>query len=84
MASRSQMIYMNWRDIQDIIGPAAQWPYEVRRLFWTSGLAHFQRILICTFCFVNGLNPLVFYEWAELMNLARDAAAWRHFHCLFR
>ena len=60
MASRNQLIYRCWRDIQDIIGRAAQWPFQVRRLFWSSGLRHWDRIIICTFCFVNGLIPIVF------------------------
>lgn len=61
MASRYQLIYMRWReDIQDIIGPAAQWPNKGRRLFWTRGLIHFQRIWICTFSSVNGLKSTSF------------------------
>jgi hypothetical protein len=50
----------------------------------TRGISHWQRILVVTFCFVNGLNPAIFYEWAELMNLARDQSGVRHFHSLFR
>jgi hypothetical protein len=53
--------------IQDIIGSASLWPTRIRRLFWTAGLRHFDRVLLCTFAWVNGLNPEVVYEWVELL-----------------
>ena len=34
-------------------------------------MRHFQRILIATFVYVNGLNPVIFMEWADQLNLAR-------------
>ena len=45
-------------------------------------MKHFDRILLATFVLVNGLNPEVFLEWAELLHLCRDAR--RHFEALFR
>ena len=81
---RNRQIFVMWEDIQDIIGPAREWPYRIRRLFWTRNLNHFQRILVCSFCWVNGLNPLVLMEWMELMNQLRDGAAVRHVRALFR
>lgn len=61
-----------WTDIQDIIGPARCWPQRIRTLFWTKNLNHYQRIDICRFVFVNGLNPVVLLEWCDLKGLARD------------
>lgn len=84
MASRSREIYEHWMAIQDIIGPAKEWPFLIRRLFWTRFLRHWQRILICAFVYVNGLDPLLFMEWVTLKGLARDASAFNHFDALFR
>ena len=58
-----------WFDIQDIIGPAKLWPHKIRRYFWTPNLKHFERICICAFVYINGLNPIVFFEWVLLKNL---------------
>ena len=68
----------------EIIGPATHWPHLIRRLFWTQNLNHFQRLLVASFVFVNGLNPVVFDEWMILMNLCRDEAAIRHFRSVSR
>jgi hypothetical protein len=54
MATRNQRIHDLWMDIQDIVGPARLWPFEVRRLFWTQGIAHLQRILVD--CFIYSEN----------------------------
>ena len=61
-----------WYDIQDIVGKASLWPKRIRELFWTKNIKHWDRILICCFVFVNGLNPVVFLEWCELKKLCRD------------
>ena len=82
--SRNRMIYELWMDIQDIIGSASLWPHRIRRLFWKQGVKHFERILLATFVLVNGLNPVVFMEWARLVGLGNDGAAYRHFDALFR
>lgn len=82
--SRNRQIYNLWTSIQDIIGPANLWPVNIRRYFWTANLNHFQRILVCTFVYVNGLNEVIFLEWASLLKLGRDSAANRHFEALFR
>lgn len=39
---------------------------------------------MATFVYVNGLNPVVFMEWATLRGMCRDGAARRHFTALFR
>ena len=84
MATRNQRIHHLWMDIQDIVGPARLWPFQVRRSFWTRGLTHWQRILVCTFSFVNGLNPAVFLEWSGLLHLFRNQEGMRHVEALFR
>ena len=84
MATRAAKIRDLWAEIQDIIGPANFWPHLIRRLFWTRNINHFQRILVCTFVFINALNPEVFIEWAQLMHLCRDRAADNHIRAFFR
>ena len=81
---RDRQIYRLWMTIQDIVGEASLWPVLIRRLFWTPNLIHWHRILICTFVYVNGLNPEIFFEWVNLLQLGRDSAAYRHFRALFR
>lgn len=73
-----------WTTIQDIVGDAKLWPKRIRKNFWTPGLKHFERIITCAFVYVNGLNPEVFYEWVDLLNLASDNEANRHFRELFK
>ncbi|KAK7478632.1 hypothetical protein BaRGS_00030095 [Batillaria attramentaria] len=51
---------------------------------WTRHIKHWQRILVAALIFSNGLNPIIFMEWVDLMNLCRDQAARRHFTALFR
>ena len=81
--SNNRLIYESWRDIQYIIGEANRWPPRMRRLFWTQGVQHFDRILLATLVLVNGLNPEQFMDWARLMKLGRDESAYRHFDYLF-
>ena len=68
-----------WFEIQDLIGSADRWPPNIRRLFWTKNLTHFQRILVCAFAFSNGLHPEVLLEWVKLFRLARDESTYREF-----
>jgi hypothetical protein len=71
-----------WRDIQDIIGPASHWPKRMRTLFWSKNIKHFDRIILATFVYVNGLNPYIFLKWVDLSHMCRDAAARRHLSSL--
>lgn len=48
-----------WESIQDIIGPANEWPKWIAELFLGSNLTHAQRPLVCAFAVFNGLNPVV-------------------------
>lgn len=83
MTSRNAQIYQLWRDIQDIIGPAKLWPLSIRRLFWTRPLRHWDRILICSFAYVNGLNPEVLLEWISLLHLVENDSGIRHIKSFF-
>ena len=56
---RNRKIYELWTDIQDVVGPAKEWPLMIRRLFWTRNISHTMRPILCAFTFVNGLNPVV-------------------------
>ena len=71
-----------WMTIQDIVGRASLWPVSIRRYFWTQNLNVSQRTLVASFVFINGLNPQIFMKWVEVLNLASDSAAVRHFQYL--
>lgn len=55
--------YKVWCLIQENIGDAKMWPAKIRRLFWTSDPRHWDRILLCTFVVVNGLDLEIFKDW---------------------
>ena len=69
--------------LQDCVGPVNKWPKHIRRLFWTKHVRNWDRLLLVTFVYVNGLNPEIFFDWVELMNLCRDRSARRHMEYLF-
>ena len=46
-----------YHDIQDILVSASEWPRFIRKLFWMRPIQYFDRILLCSFCFMNGLYP---------------------------
>ena len=62
-------IFLLWSDIQDLIGKASLWPQRIRYLFWKKQMSHWERILICAFTYVNGLNPEILLQWVTLNNL---------------
>ena len=61
--------YHLWKDIQDIIGPATLWPFQIRKNFWNNKIAHFNQITLCAFSYINGLNPLVLLQWFRLISV---------------
>lgn len=69
--------------IQEVIRPANLWPLSIRRLFWTRPLRHWQRILICTFAYINGINPEVLIEWVLLLSLLNNEPGVRHIQRFF-
>ena len=82
--SKSRKIYELWTDIQDLIGAVNLWPLNIRRLFWTKGVQHADRLILAAFVYFNGLNPEVFMEWAEFFGLCGDAEARREFLGVFK
>ena len=80
--SKNREIYETWMSIQDIIGPARLWPIQIRKKNWTPGLKHWQRILTAAFVFIIGLDPIIFMEWAHLLNLSSDSHGYKHFEYL--
>ena len=64
-----------WLEILDIIGPVRNWPPKMRNLFFTRDLTHYQRLKVCAFVYVNGLNPEMFYEWNDHFKLIAKADA---------
>ena len=84
MASKNKKIFECWSLIQEIVGPAKLWPKLARRLCWTPNLKHFNRILLVTFFYINGLDPSIFMEWVELLNLGTDRAAQNHYAALYK
>lgn len=73
-----------WHDIQEIVGSASLWPQFVRKLFWTPNLRHFQRVLLATFVFVNGLEASLFLNWVAVKHLAGSRKAVEHLEYLLR
>ena len=64
-----RQIYQLWTEIKDIVGKASLWPRNVHRIFWTENSTHFERIIMCAFTYVNGLNPAVLLEWLCLVRI---------------
>ena len=55
---RNKEIRTLWFEIQDVVGPAKEWPVFMRQLFW-SKVKHDMRPIVAAFVIVNGLNPKV-------------------------
>ena len=75
-----------WAFMQDIIGTASCWPPSIRLLFWKRNVKHFERLLLCSFVYVNGLPMELFLQWADLKGLFRVHDSRNHFvnlHGLF-
>ena len=66
-----------WDDILDIIGPVKKWPPKMRNLFFKQGLSHFERLKVFTFVYINGLNSVMFFKWANFLQLLSNEAARR-------
>ena len=68
--------------LQDIIGDAKYWPQNVMKLFWTKNMKHFDRVILSAFVFVNGLNPDVFMDWLDVIEVSN--AIKNHFSYLLQ
>ena len=80
MVGRNKAIYDLWVIIQDLVGPAHLWPSNLRRLFWAQDMGYLGRFKVAIFGYINGLNPLITYEWLSLMGgiLPNDRKGWAH------
>ena len=81
--SKNRQIYEKWLEIHEIISGAYKWPFRIIKLFWTQNIKNFDRLLVAAFVYVNGLNPVIFLEWAHLNSMCRDYTGYKHFTNLF-
>ena len=51
MAPTSSKKCQLWMDMQDLIGIARNWPYNVRRLMWSREWNQWDRVIIAAFAF---------------------------------
>ena len=80
----NSQVFQHWELIQDLIGPSRLWPKRVRRLFWIKHIKHWDRIMLTSFTYVNGLNIESLCQWGDLLTLFRDKAAKEHVKTLYR
>ena len=77
-------VYEKWLEVQDIVGPASEWPRHMRRTFWGMDFTHWRRIQMCVFVWVNGLHPEVFLEWLVTVKANQMGDEnYRHIYNLF-
>jgi hypothetical protein len=67
-----------WLLLQDLIGPSSLWPTQMCTYFWQNHVNHFDRLVIATFVYVNGLHPDIFMQWVDMSTMCRDNAAREH------
>ena len=67
-----------------VLGEVKLWPERIRKMFWTKNLCHWDMIVLIAFVEVNGLNPVIFFKWLDLLGCLKDADARRHIQYLFR
>ena len=68
-----------WMEMQDLIGLARNWPYNIRRLMWAREWNEWDRVIIAGFAWVNGLYEPLIYEWAFLRRIFTPGSE-RHQH----
>ena len=71
--------------MQDLIGPASDWLQNNRHLWWGRHIGNRGRFMLACFIFIDGLNPTIYYERAELINNIdpNNSHAWDHIKHLF-
>ena len=62
-----------WLALQEIIGNHKFWPVVVRMIIWRQHISHFDRIVLSSFVFVNGLPPNILIEFLLLVNFSRNS-----------
>ena len=72
----NSQIHLIWKDMVDIIGDKDKWPRKIRHYFWGCDeygqkrlLNHWKRLMVAAFVYVNGLNPYIFLQWAQLVEI---------------
>ena len=75
---KENKIYLQWLLIQDLIGPVNLWPKCTRRLFWIKHIKHWDRIMLTSFAYVNGLDIECLCQWGDMIGFFRNAAAKQH------
>ena len=59
-----------WDDLQDLAGPACNWPHSIEQLMWKLGfLSYNERFRVVLFFFNNGCNPEIILEWFQFRNM---------------
>ena len=76
---KNKKTYETWRTIIDLIGDGSLWPINIKRIFLAKYLNNIQRVLLCIFCYVNGLSPDVILELNNCIQIFRDNSAIQHF-----
>ena len=74
-------------EIQYIVGDFTKWPHTVQHWFLhgvEEGRGQRIRPLLSAFLWVNGLNPVVFYEWCSLFPEVFSKRAVDHFKWIFK
>lgn len=83
--SEEQVLF---REIQDLIGPGSLWPHNILNWFFYGipvgqGITNRKRPLLAAFCWVNGLNPEVLYDWCRMNSSRHSEADIVHYKWLF-
>ena len=77
-------IHQTWVTLLDIIGPRAQWPRYMPRLFWKGNpLTNEERFKVTLFVFINGVPPFLIKRWYTLLNLVDTPKRWAHIDWLW-
>ena len=64
--TRRRTIFLLWQDITEIyLGPARNWPVQIRTLFWSRNVTYFDKYRLCIFVNINPLPIEVFLNGAN-------------------
>ena len=79
-------LYPLWRDIQELIGPATQWPRKIREMFWTRNIKNWARVRVTAFAYINGLPVGMLLHWGVMAQMWRGDGdrKFRHVQRLYK
>ena len=66
-----------WLDLEDLVGDHKLWPKKVKRKIWKRSIGHFDRMIICSFAFVNGLLLDALLKFVKAVNPQRNPSEYR-------